>query len=71
MKFKVLRRTASGNVVLSCDENVPLERKVRLVSGGRTVAVLLETVASVDSPLYLAKMLEEVKEGEILTPKEG
>ena len=70
MEFKVLRRTAAGNIVLSSSEGKPIEKKAKLKLDGKTVAVIEETIASVNAPLYIARALENVGEGKILTTNE-
>lgn len=66
----MVRRTAAGNAVLSSPENKPVDRKLKLLRDGETVAVLEETIASVAKPLYIARLIGDVKAGETLHSKE-
>ncbi|MFH0835333.1 MAG: hypothetical protein V1881_03240 [Candidatus Micrarchaeota archaeon] len=58
MRFRVLKQTAKGNLVLEGD-GAPVERRTKLYSAGREVAVIFDTIASVEKPLYLAQKKSE------------
>ncbi|PIT85692.1 hypothetical protein COU36_01820 [Candidatus Micrarchaeota archaeon CG10_big_fil_rev_8_21_14_0_10_59_7] len=62
MRFRVLKQTAKGNLVLEGD-GAPVERRTTLYSGGKEAAVIFDTIASVDKPLYLA---QKKSEGELI-----
>jgi hypothetical protein len=70
MEFKAVRVTDAGNLVL---EPVKHKKEVRgklpLFVRGRKVAVVFDTIASVESPLYLAKPLEDGLLGKKLESK--
>ncbi|VVB66949.1 Uncharacterised protein [Candidatus Norongarragalina meridionalis] len=59
MRFRVLKQTAKGNLVLEADGKEPVERRTKLYSGGKEAAVIFDTIASVDKPLYLAQKKSE------------
>jgi len=65
MKFRVLKKTASGNLLLQSDENKPLERKT-LFANGKRAALVFDTIASTKKPFYLAKPLLDAPKPEVL-----
>ena len=68
MRFRVLKNTASGNLLLQSDENKPLERKMLFASGKR-VALVFDTIASTKKPFYLAKPILGNVEGILVDGK--
>jgi len=63
MRFRVIKQTAKGNLVLESDKAEPVERRMKLYSAGKEVAVIFDTIASVDKPLYIA---EKKSEGDLI-----
>ncbi len=67
LKFKVMHLSANGNVLLEpIQHKEPIARKTQLTLNGKRVAEIFDTIASIDSPLYLAKPLVEMQSGVIL-----
>ncbi|MFH0922856.1 MAG: hypothetical protein V1811_02240 [Candidatus Micrarchaeota archaeon] len=68
MKFRIVKKTASGNLLLQSDENKPLERKI-LFANGKRVAMVFDTIATTKKPFYLAKPMTEKIEGMLVDSK--
>ncbi len=58
MEFKVLKRTANGNLLLTAGEPRGVSG-MDLFAGGRKAARVFDTVGSVENPFYLAKPVSE------------
>ncbi|MFA4945951.1 MAG: hypothetical protein WC607_00200 [Candidatus Micrarchaeia archaeon] len=70
MEFKAVRVTDAGNLVLEpVKHKNEVRGKLALFVRGRKVAVVFDTIASVESPLYLAKPLEDGLLGKKLESK--
>ena len=79
MKFRIVKKTASGNLLLQSDENKPLERKMlyvldrrddsRQTHVGKRVAMVFDTIATTKKPFYLAKPLNDKVEGILVDSK--
>lgn len=69
--FQVLKTTQSGLAVLEAGDGdkEPAAKELPLYAGRNKVATVVETIASVDRPLYLAKPLAGLKKGMILVSK--
>lgn len=65
MKFVALKLTKNGNLLLEGDEKNPVQPRTRLKYFGKEVGFVFETIGSMDSPLYLAR----VQNGEKLVGK--
>ena len=65
MQFKVLTKTANGNLVLESEGNKPFTH-LMLKKEKKNAAQIFDTIASVEKPLYLAKPLIETKEGDVM-----
>lgn len=60
MEFKAVRVTDAGNLLLEpVGHKSEVRGRLALFLRGRKVAVVFDTIASVDAPLYLAKPLED------------
>ncbi len=58
LKFKTLHATANGNILLEpIDHKEPIGQKMRLTLNGKKTAEIFDTIANVENPLYLAKLL--------------
>lgn len=65
MFFTVIRKTASGNLVLEGASKTPFTNIV-LKKGGVKAAKIFDTISSVEKPLYLAKELIELNVGDVV-----
>ncbi|OIO28811.1 hypothetical protein COX86_02500 [Candidatus Micrarchaeota archaeon CG_4_10_14_0_2_um_filter_60_11] len=71
MRFKVLKTTADGSLLLEPEGKAEAIRDRRpLFLKGERVAVVVDTIASVDAPLYLARPSREVPSGKILDSRD-
>ncbi|MFH0713154.1 MAG: hypothetical protein V1722_01340 [Candidatus Micrarchaeota archaeon] len=68
LQFRVLRVTANGNLLLEpVKHKEPIAKKTKLLLNGKKAAEIFDTIAEVNSPLYLAKLLvSQNLTGEIL-----
>lgn len=68
----MLKATQSGLAVLEASDGdrEPAAKELPLYAGRNKTAVVVETIASVDRPLYLAKPAIGLKKGMILVSKE-
>lgn len=67
--FTLIAKTHNGHYLLSGTEGKALGKKTMLYAAGKASAVVLETIGSVGSPLFLAQPLQEVRPGEKLRSK--
>jgi len=68
-QFKVLHRTHNGLLLLSSDQQKAVAKKHVLYEAGKPAAVVVETIASIHEPLFLAEPLKEIEAGTILRSK--
>ena len=62
LRFRALHLTANGNFVLEpLNHKEAIGRKTSLTLNGRKAAEIFDTIASVESPLYLAKPIINIK----------
>jgi len=70
MLFKVLRETATGNLVLEPVRHAEeVKSRLALYYRGKKAAVVFDTIASVKAPLYLAEPLAPNLAGKELETK--
>ncbi len=62
-QYTVLKETRNGFLLLDSAHGKAVGEKKTLYAGTKPAALLLETIASVKHPLYLAKPLLPVKAG--------
>ena len=56
LRFRALHLTANGNLLLEpVNHKEPVSRKTQLMLKGKKAAAIFDTIANVESPLYLAK----------------
>ncbi|MEM4255603.1 MAG: hypothetical protein QXR53_04750 [Candidatus Norongarragalinales archaeon] len=71
MKLKVLKKTASGNLLLApmeTEEVAKLENK-HLLLGGKKTATVVDVIAGVKKPFVLAKPYVEIPAEVVLESK--
>lgn len=68
-QFKVLHRTRNGLLLLSSAQQKAVAKKHVLYEAGKPAAVVVDTIASIHDPLYLAEPLKEIKAGATLRSK--
>jgi len=66
MDFEVVRLTANGNLLLCSASKEGVAAKMMLYRGGKAVAEVFDTIASVDDPFYLAKPLAAALAAELV-----
>ncbi len=65
-QYTVLKETRNGFLLLESTHGKAIGEKKTLYSGTTPAALLLETIASVKHPLYIAKPLVPIKTGAAL-----
>ena len=67
LRFKVLHLTSNGNVLLEpVNHKEPIAKKAQLTFNGKKAGEIFDTIANVESPLYLAKPSAGLESGMIL-----
>ncbi|MEK6923688.1 MAG: hypothetical protein AABW54_00430 [Candidatus Micrarchaeota archaeon] len=56
MTFKLIKQTTEGLSLLGSDDAAPVARKYPLAAGRRRAGVLMETIGTVASPFYIARL---------------
>ncbi len=67
--FRVIALSQSGVAVLESDDGQAVKNKLDLYKDSKRAAVVVDTIASVRDPLYLAAPLIALRKGDTLTPK--
>ncbi len=67
--FLVEHVSESGLALLSCEDNRPVRSRLMLFWRKKPAAEVVDTIASVERPLYLAKPIVPLAKGVLLAPK--
>lgn len=67
--FRVVALSQSGVAILESQGAAPIRGRLDLYANGKKAAVVVDTIASVRNPLYLAQPLVTLQKGMNLTPK--
>lgn len=67
--FSVEHVSQSGLALLSCEDNKPVRSRLMLYRHKKPAAEVVDTIALVGAPLYLAKPLVPLEKGNLLSPK--
>lgn len=67
--FRVVKKTQNGFLLLESEDLRPIKSRLTLFLGKKQAAVVVDTIASVDHPLYLAEPMAAVGQGAVLESK--
>ncbi|MBI4360758.1 hypothetical protein HY572_03220 [Candidatus Micrarchaeota archaeon] len=67
--FLVVRLTKNGFALLESDDGLPIKSRLTLYRGNQPAAVVVDTLASVEKPLYLAEPRVPLLVGAVLESK--
>lgn len=68
-QFRLVKKTRNGLLLLCSEHKKPAAKKHVLYAEGQPAAIVTDTIASANDPLYLAEPLQELKPGTILRSK--